>query len=211
MIQRTATYQGIVKPAADRGLAAIGVLLLSPVLVAIAIAVRISSRGPAFFRQERLGRHGEPFQLIKFRTMSVGSEHMAGGIRTSSDDPRITRLGHSLRSSSLDELPQLINVLKGEMSIIGPRPPVTYHPYDGFGDYPRWAKPRFDVLPGITGLSQVKLRNREPWDQRLLIDVEYVSRMSFMLDLKIFFATLLQVTRRSSIYAPTERTGRISE
>src|SRR5690554_3546153 len=137
-----------------------GLIILSPVFLIIAILIRLDSKGPVFFTQERLGKNGKVFNIIKFRTMIVNAENLGEGLRVSTeDDPRITKVGKVLRATSLDELPQLINVVKGDMSLVGPRPPATYHPYDGYVNYPDWAKKRFEMRPGITGLAQITVRN----------------------------------------------------
>lgn len=119
----------------------ISIILISPILLTILLLVKCTSKGPVLFKQERLGLHGESFQILKFRTMVVNAEHMGTGVYINEkSDPRITKIGKILRKSSLDELPQLFNILKGDMSLVGPRPPVTYHPYDGYQNYPQWAK-----------------------------------------------------------------------
>ena len=130
----------------------LGLIIASPFILIIAILVKTSSKGPIFFLQERLGKKGKVFKIIKFRTMVVNAENMGTGVKeTGKSDPRITKIGHILRATSMDELPQLVNVLKGDMALVGPRPPVTYHPYDGYDNYPEWAKPRFQMRPGMTG------------------------------------------------------------
>jgi len=116
-----------------------------------------------------------------------------GLIVQTEDDPRIFTVGRFLRRTSLDELPQLLNVIKGEMSLIGPRPPVTYHPYDGYENYPIWFKKRFEMKPGITGLAQVKRRNSATWNERIEIDIKYVEDFSLLLDAKIFIKTFLSM------------------
>ncbi len=182
--------------------ASIGLVVFSPVLLLISFAIKLDSRGPVFFIQERLGRNGVPFRIYKFRTMVVDAERIGDGLRVSgADDPRITRVGRILRLSSLDELPQLISVVKGDMSLVGPRPPVTYHPYCGYCDYPDWAKRRFEVRPGITGLAQVTVRNSASWEERIRIDVEYVEKFSLLFDISILLRTLWRVATRKSIYA----------
>lgn len=126
----------------------IGIVVLSPVFLVIAIMIKTSSEGPVFFKQERLGKDGKVFKIIKFRTMIVNAEHIGDGLRVrEGDDPRITKIGRVLRKTSLDELPQLLNVLNGSMSLVGPRPPATYHPYAGYKAYPDWAKKRFQMRP----------------------------------------------------------------
>ncbi len=194
-------YRNIVKNIIDKIISIISLIILSPIILIITILIKISSDGPVFFLQDRLGYKGNTFKIIKFRTMVVGAEHIGEGLKVSSDnDSRITKIGHLLRATSLDELPQLINILNGTMSIVGPRPPVTYYPYNGYENYPEWAKRRFDVKPGITGLAQVKVRNSVVWDERIKIDIQYVNNISFINDLKIIFLTFYRVIRRKDIY-----------
>lgn len=179
-----------------------GLVILSPLFLVIAVLIRIDSQGPVFFTQKRLGYKGRTFRIIKFRTMVVNAENIDDGIRVSSEkDPRITRIGRILRATSLDELPQFINVLKGDMSLVGPRPPATYHPYDGYENYPEWAKKRFEVRPGITGLAQITLRNSAPWIERMKIDVKYVEQFHLKADMWILLRTIKKVFSRQSIYA----------
>lgn len=193
-------YAKYIKRILDFILSLIALIILSPVYLIIAIAIKIDSKGPVFFLQERLGKDGKVFKIIKFRTMVVNAEHMGDGLKVKSEkDNRITKIGKILRKTSLDELPQFINVLKGEMSIVGPRPPVTYHPYK-YEDYSNEQKKRFCVRPGITGLSQVRVRNSATWDDRIKIDLEYVSKIRFCKDLKIIFQTIIKTTKKESIY-----------
>lgn len=180
--------------------ALIGVILLSPLLLAISLLIRFSSRGPVFFRQDRLGLHGKPFKILKFRTMVENAEQMGDGVFVRSQaDSRIIGIGKFLRKTSLDEIPQLINVLKGDMSIVGPRPPVLYHPYK-FEDYSDFQKERFDMRPGITGLAQISVRNSVPWEERIKYDVQYVRGYSLRLDFKILLRTVLTIFQSEQIY-----------
>lgn len=153
---------------------AIGVLLL-PLLLVIAVLVKIDSRGPAYFIQNRLGLAGTVFPMYKFRTMVQNAEQMGTGLFSYEDDPRITRVGRILRLTSLDELPQLINVIKGDMSIVGPRPPVTYE-LGNYADFSPELKARFTVKPGVTGLAQLSGRNDLTWDRKLVFDSEYIRK-----------------------------------
>lgn len=181
----------------------IGIVVLSPVFLVIAIMIKTSSEGPVFFKQERLGKDGKVFKIIKFRTMIVNAEHIGDGLRVrEGDDPRITKIGRVLRKTSLDELPQLLNVLNGSMSLVGPRPPATYHPYAGYKAYPDWAKKRFQMRPGITGLAQATVRNSASWDERIRIDNQYVDRFDIWLDIKILCMTVMRVVKSEDIYAP---------
>ena len=149
--------------------------------------------------QERLGKNGEVFKIYKFRTMVENAESKGSGIYTSKGDPRITKLGHFLRKTSLDELPQLLNVIKGDMSLVGPRPPVPYHPYE-YKEYSVQQRKRFKVKPGITGFAQVSGRNKLSWDERIEYDVEYVENYSLFLDFKILFMTFAKLFKKEEIY-----------
>lgn len=178
----------------------VGTIIISLVMLVIAILIKCSSKGPVLFKQERLGYHGKPFNILKFRTMVVNAEHMGTGvIINEKDDPRITKVGRFLRSTSLDELPQVFNVLKGDMALVGPRPPVTYHPYNGYENYPDWAKKRFDMRPGMTGLVQITIRSDAPWDDRMKIDCEYVDKFSVLFDIKILFGTIKTIIKGEAI------------
>ncbi len=179
----------------------IGLIILSPLLLAIAFAIKLTSKGPILFKQERLGRNGKVFKILKFRTMVVNAENIGDGLTLKSEsDSRITKVGRILRKTSLDDLPHLLNVLAGEMSLVGPRPPVTYHPYGGYDNYPDWAKRRFSMKPGITGLAQVTVRNSVTWDERIVVDNEYIDRFNIWFDIKILFKTLLKIFKSESIY-----------
>lgn len=168
--------------------AALLLLLLSPGLLLLWLLIRLDSPGPAFFRQPRLGRHGRVFEILKFRTMVDGAEKQGSGVFTSRSDPRITRVGQLLRRSSLDELPQLVNIVRGEMSFVGPRPPVPYHPHR-YEDYSPEQRRRFSVRPGITGYAQVLGRNRLEWSERIAYDLEYLDSWSLLLDAQIVLRT----------------------
>ena len=177
-----------------------GLIILLPVFVIISILIKLTSKGPIFFTQERLGKNGKIFKIIKFRTMVVNAEKMGDRIAVKNeDDPRITKVGKFLRATSLDELPQLLNVLKGDMSLVGPRPSVPYHPYK-YEDYNNFQKRRFEMRPGMTGLAQVSVRNSVPWDERIKLDVEYVEKFSILLDIKILFKTLQKIFYGENIY-----------
>src|SRR5699024_5431480 len=182
----------------------VGIIVISPILLTTSIAIKATSKGPVLFKQERLGRNGKVFKIYKFRTMIDNAEKVGSGLSTYEGDPRITRVGSFLRKTSLDELPQLINVLKGEMSIIGPRPPVPYHPKK-YSEYNSKQAARFNVSPGITGYAQIKGRNSLTWDERIKCDVEYVEKYSLLLDFKIFCITFLKVFKSEDIHGPTRR------
>lgn len=184
------------KRAFDFTVAAIGVLLLSPIFVIVGLAVRLSMGSPMFFRQSRPGRGGELFTLLKFRTMKTD------GVDALSDGERLTWLGKHLRRTSLDELPELINVLRGDMSLVGPRPLlVEYLPL-----YTREQKRRHEVAPGITGWAQVNGRNALGWEEKFKLDVWYVDHRSFMLDLRILCMTVADVISGRGISHPGHAT-----
>lgn len=188
----------------------IGLIILSPLFIIIAVSIKISSEGPIFFRQDRVGKNGRVIKIIKFRTMIVNAEHLGDGLRVKEGtDPRITKVGRFLRKTSLDELPQLFNTLNGSMSLVGPRPPATYHPYDGYEAYPDWAKKRFKMRPGITGLAQATVRNSASWNERIRIDNQYIDSFNIWLDIKILFMTVMRVIKSENIYASghTEKSG----
>ena len=179
----------------------IGMIILLPLFIIIAILIKLTSEGPVFFRQERLGKDGKVFKILKFRTMVVNAEKIGDGLKVKSEnDSRITKIGRFLRATSLDELPQLWNVFIGQMSLVGPRPPATYFPYDGYENYPDWTKKRFSMRPGITGLAQVKGRNSISWDQRIIIDNTYIDSFNIWLDIKILLITFCRLFRPTNIY-----------
>lgn len=185
-------YQHFFKRVLDILLAILVLLVPLPLYLLIAIAVKVDSKGPVLFKQERLGRGGRVFCMYKFRSMCVDAERMGQGVYSDRRDTRVTRVGRFLRATSLDELPQAINVLKGDMSFIGPRPPLTYHPWP-IEDYTSEQKRMFDVRPGITGWAQIHGRKAIGWDERIELSVYYVDHLSFWLDAKIFFLTIPKV------------------
>ncbi len=182
----------LIKSVVDRSVAAVALLILSPVLLLVALLVRWKMGGPVLFRQKRPGYRGHPFVMIKFRTMRDATDSNG---RVLPDEERLTPLGSWLRSSSLDELPELINVVRGEMSLVGPRPLMMEY-LDRYS--PEQAR-RHDVMPGITGWAQVNGRNAIDWDEKLSLDVWYVDHWSLLLDLKILFRTLKTVLVREGI------------
>ena len=171
-------------------------VLLAPVLAILAVAVRRDSPGPAVFTQERIGLHGRSFTLLKFRTMVVGAQQMGTGLKVTAGDSRITPLGARLRRLSLDELPQIWNVVRGDMSIIGPRPTVRAQ-VEQYNDRQRR---RLLARPGVTGWAQVNGRNAIPWSRRIELDVEYVERWSPVFDLMILLRTARVVFARDNTY-----------
>lgn len=170
----------------------LGLVLLPPLLLAVSILIKIDSRGPVIFRQKRIGRNGKVFEIYKFRSMCVGAEKTGSGVYSGKGDARVTRIGKILRATSIDELPQLLNILKGEMSFVGPRPPLTYHPWK-YEEYTDFQKRMFEVRPGITGWAQVNGRKDVEWHKRIELNVWYVDHMSLLLDIKIMFMTAFKV------------------
>lgn len=158
----------------------------------VALLVKLDSPGPVIFRQQRIGKDGKVFELLKFRSMREGAEHTGSGVYSGKNDDRVTRIGRFLRATSLDELPQLVNILRGDMALIGPRPPLTYHPWP-YEEYTDEQKRMFEVRPGITGWAQVHGRKDVEWHHRIELNVWYVDHVSFLLDLKIFFMTIFKV------------------
>ncbi len=186
----------LLKGLADR-VVAVGLLaLLSPLIGLIAWRIRREDGGPVFFRQERAGKGGRPFLVWKFRSMMVGADRLGLGLNIAEGDERITRTGHLLRNWSLDELPQLINIALGEMSLVGPRPGLV----DQAERYDATQRRRLDVRPGLTGWAQVNGRNLLSWDERIVLDVWYVEHWSLGLDLQILRRTLGVVIRREGLF-----------
>lgn len=179
----------------DTLVSALALVVLSPVLLIIAVAIRIDSKGSVVFKQLRVGKDGKPYYMYKFRTMVPNAQNMGTGVYSFKGDPRITRVGHFLRKTSLDELLQLWNVVKGDMAIIGPRSPVVGH----FPEYETLSpeyKRRFSVLPGITGLAQVTGRNELLWDEKVKYDNIYIDKVKKygpLYDIKILFLTVIRV------------------
>ena len=179
----------------DIALSLLAVVVLLPAFVVIVIAIRLSSKGPAVFRQERAGKHGKPFVFYKFRTMRADVDPF-GASPKSGEDSRLTGIGRFLREYSLDELPQLLNVLKGDMSIVGPRPLYVSQ----MAEWNDRQKKRLLVKPGLTGLAQISGRGELTREQKLELDVKYVETANFLTDIKIILATIAQVFGRKSIY-----------
>lgn len=176
-------------------------LLLSPLLFLIAVLIKLDSKGSVLFVQERIGKDGRPFKIYKFRTMIPNAINMGMGVYTEENDPRITKIGRLLRKTSLDELPQLMNILKGDMSFIGPRPTLEYQvkQYDDF------QKKRLLMKPGVSGLAQVNGRNNISWPERIKFDVQYVENWSLWLDVQIFIKTFLVLFKQEGLYGEKEK------
>jgi lipopolysaccharide/colanic/teichoic acid biosynthesis glycosyltransferase len=180
----------------DVTVAGLALLVTAPLLAMAAIAIRIESAGSPIYRQRRVGRDGQPFEMLKLRTMVAGAEHMGAGMAVNQGDPRITRVGAQLRRFSLDELPNLVNVLRGEMSIVGPRPTIQAQ-VDQYTDRQRR---RLEVKPGITGWAQVNGRASLPWHERIELDVWYVDNRSLLLDLRILARTARMLATGHGLY-----------
>lgn len=177
-------------------------LVLLPIFVLIAIGIKLDSTGPVFFRQGRRTQYGQEFIMLKFRSMVVDAENIGTKLFNYKDDPRVTKFGRFLRDSSLDELPQLINIFLGDMSVVGPRPCVTYQLGD-FDTLNKKYKKRFEMKAGLTGLAQVKGRNAIQWDKKVEYDNQYIDdfqRFGIWIDLKIIWETLLTVLKKERIY-----------
>ena len=186
----------MIRRAIDILVSALLLVLTAPVLLAAVLAIRLTSRGPAVFRQRRSGLHGVQFDMLKLRTMVDGAEHIGAGLAVNHDDPRITRVGALLRRTSLDELPNLVNVLRGEMSLIGPRPTIPIQ----VAQYSERQRGRLAIRPGITGWAQINGRTSLPWSQRIELDLYYVEHRSLSLDLRILWRTLGIVLGGDGVY-----------
>ena len=180
----------------DIAASAAGLIVTAPALAAAAIAIKLEDGGPVLYRQERVGRDGRPFCILKLRSMVVDAEHTGAGLAVNTGDSRITRIGAFLRRTSLDELPQLVNILRGEMSVVGPRPTLRYQ----VEQYDAVQRRRLEVRPGVTGWAQIHGRASLPWDERIRLDVWYVDHASLLLDLRILARTPRTLLRRDALY-----------
>jgi lipopolysaccharide/colanic/teichoic acid biosynthesis glycosyltransferase len=171
-------------------------VLSSPLMALAALLIRLESRGHPIYKQRRVGRHGRPFEIYKFRTMVDGAEYVGAGLAVNEGDPRITRVGHLLRRWSLDELPNLVNVVRGEMSLVGPRPTIQVQ----VDQYTPHQRRRLEVKPGITGWAQVNGRTSLPWHERIELDVWYVDHHSLLLDVRILLRSLRLVFGGYGLY-----------
>jgi lipopolysaccharide/colanic/teichoic acid biosynthesis glycosyltransferase len=186
----------VIRRAVDIGVSAAALVFTAPVLALAALAVRLESRGHPIYRQRRVGQDGRPFDVLKLRTMVEGAEGMGAGLAVNENDSRITRVGSFLRRTSLDELPNLLNVLRGDMSLVGPRPTVPVQ----VERYTSRQRGRLAVKPGITGWAQVNGRASLPWGERIELDLFYIAHRSLSLDLKIVWRTLAMVFGGSGLY-----------
>ena len=183
-------YKKFVKRGFDIILSLLGILIGGIPMLIVALLVKLDSPGPVLFKQDRIGLDGKVFKILKFRSMCIGAEK--GGVYSDNRDTRVTKVGKILRATSLDELPQFFNVLKGDMSFIGPRPPLTYHPWP-LEEYTEHQRRMFEVRPGITGWTQTHGRKDVEWHRRIDLNVWYVDHLSLWLDLKILFLTVFKV------------------
>lgn len=183
-------YSNVVKRGIDFTLALLGLIVAAIPMGVVAIAIKIESKGPVIFKQARIGYKGKVYKMYKFRSMRVGAEK--SGVYSDNKDPRVTKVGKLIRATSIDELPQLVNILKGDMSLIGFRSPLTYHPWT-WDEYTEEQKKMFNVRPGITGWAQVHGRKTVEWHKRIELNVWYAEHISFLLDMKIFFMTIFKV------------------
>ena len=181
-----------IKRLMDIILSIIGIVICAVPMLIVAVIIKLDSPGPVFFRQARLGLHGKEFKILKFRSMCVNAEFTGSGVYSGKSDSRVTRVGKIIRATSIDEIPQLFNVLSGSMSFIGPRPPLTYHPWP-IEEYTEEQRKMFEVRPGITGWAQVNGRKTVEWNKRIELNVWYVEHLSFLLDMKIFFLSIAKV------------------
>ena len=195
-------YRKFGKRAIDTVLSLIALIILFPLLAITAIAIKLTSPGPVLFKQQRLGLHGKEFTIYKFRSMAVGAEHTGSGVYSEKGDPRVSTIGRFIRKVSIDELPQLVNVIKGDMAIVGPRPPLTYHPWP-INQYTEEQLHMFDVRPGITGWAQVNGRKTVEWPRRIELSVYYARNLTLAFDIKILALTVLKVLRHED----NENTG----
>jgi lipopolysaccharide/colanic/teichoic acid biosynthesis glycosyltransferase len=192
-----------VNRALDLLVAGLALAVTSPLLAICALAIKLTSAGPVIYRQRRVGRNGEPFDLLKLRTMVVGAEHTGAGLYIEDRDPRITRVGRLLRRFSLDELPNLFNVLRGELAIVGPRPTVQSQ----VDRYTPHQRRRLEVRPGITGWAQVNGRTSLSWPERIELDVWYVDNRSLALDLRILLKTARLLVTGHGLYSADLKQG----
>ena len=183
-------YQKCFKRIIDVTLSLLAIVVLSWLYLIVAILIKCTSKGSVLFKQDRIGKDGKVFKIYKFRYMKVDAEK--GGVYSDKSDPRVTKVGRFIRATSIDELPQLFNLIKGDMSLIGPRPPLTYHPWK-WEDYSGFQRRMFDVRPGITGWAQVNGRKDVEWNRRIELNVWYVDHISFGLDFKIFWLTIWKI------------------
>lgn len=198
----------ILKRAFDVFVSVCALLVLLPLFLVVAIAIKLDSDGPVFFMQERLGLGAKPFLVYKFRSMFVGAEKL--GVYEMRGDPRVTRIGRILRPLSINELPQFLNILRGEMSLVGPRPVLPFHPWP-LDEYTQAQRKRFLVRPGLTGWAAVSGRKNVQWERRLELDAEYVDRASIAFDVAILLKTVAVVLSANGGYNTNETARRADD
>ena len=187
-------YRHFLKRLIDIIVSLLGIIILGVPMLIIALLIKIDSPGPVLFKQKRIGKHGKVFNIYKFRSMCVGAEKMGTGVYSEKGDSRVTKIGKVLRATSLDEIPQFFNILFGHMSFIGPRPPLTYHPWP-IEEYTDEQLRMFEVRPGVTGWAQINGRKGVEWNKRIELNVYYVDHVSMFFDLKILFSTVFKVLK----------------
>ena len=185
-------YKNFFKRLIDVTLSVLALIVLSWLYLITAVLIKLTSNGPVLFKQDRIGKDGKVFKILKFRSMKVNAEKTGSGVYSGKGDPRVTKVGRFIRATSIDELPQLINILKGDMALIGPRPPLTYHPWM-WEEYTDEQKRMFEVRPGITGWAQTHGRKDVEWNKRIELNVWYVDHVSFGLDFRIFWLTIFKI------------------
>lgn len=196
-------YVKYIKRFLDIILSLFALIFLSPIILIAILAIKIESKGPATFKQKRLGQYGKEFEILKLRSMCVGAEQKGSGQYSYKNDPRVTKVGKIIRACSIDELPQFINIIKGDMSLIGFRPPLTYHPCK-FDEYTQAQKKMFDMKPGITGWAQIHGRKTLSWERRIEYSIWYTENVSLWLDIKIAIMTVIKILSNSD----NENTGK---
>ncbi len=188
----TGIYNRYIKRFFDFVISLVSLVVLIPIFAVVSIAIKLESKGPIIFKQQRIGKDGKVFNIYKFRSMCVGAENTGSGVYSGKGDTRVTKVGKFIRATSIDELPQLVNIIKGDMSFVGPRPPLTYHPWP-IEEYSDEQLKMFLVRPGITGWAQVNGRKGVEWHKRIELNVWYVNNVSILLDCAIMIKTVAKV------------------
>lgn len=188
----TGIYNRYIKRFFDFVISFVSLVVLIPIFAVVSLAIKLESKGPVIFKQQRIGKDGKVFNIYKFRSMCVGAENTGSGVYSGKGDARVTKVGKFIRATSIDELPQLVNIIKGDMSFVGPRPPLTYHPWP-IEEYSDEQLKMFLVRPGITGWAQVNGRKGVEWHKRIELNVWYVNNVSILLDCAIMIKTVAKV------------------